>query len=189
MRRVLAVLLAMALAVPAIAQVTEGDVSQAEERMREAQSKANTLARQLEDAYVRQVQLDDEISNLTSAIERSQVRLETAQVAVEQLAIEMYVGASSSVALVALLGGDGNTAGLEYVRRVTGMEESTIGNLKSTSLEKLLNEKPERALEFAVKGMLPRNPLGRKMYSKLRVFAGPEHTHTAQQPIPLEINV
>jgi large subunit ribosomal protein L13 len=43
-------------------------------------------------------------------------------------------------------------------------------------------------LEYAVKGMLPRNPLGRQMYSKLRVFAGPEHNHEAQQPIPLEIN-
>ncbi|HET6630988.1 MAG TPA: 50S ribosomal protein L13 [Woeseiaceae bacterium] len=64
-----------------------------------------------------------------------------------------------------------------------------IGNLKSTSLEKLLDESPERALQFAVKGMLPRNPLGRKMYSKLRVFAGPEHTHEAQQPMPLQINV
>lgn len=64
-----------------------------------------------------------------------------------------------------------------------------IGNLKSTSLEKLLDEWPERALQFAVKGMLPKNPLGRKMYSKLRVFAGPEHTHDAQQPIPLPINV
>jgi len=63
-----------------------------------------------------------------------------------------------------------------------------IGNLKSTSLEKLLDEKPERALEYAVKGMLPRGPLGRKMFSKLRVFAGSEHSHTAQQPIPLEVN-
>ncbi len=63
-----------------------------------------------------------------------------------------------------------------------------IGNLKSTSLEKLLDEAPERALQHAVKGMLPRGPLGRKMLSKLRVFAGPEHDHTAQQPIPLEVN-
>lgn len=63
-----------------------------------------------------------------------------------------------------------------------------IGNLKSTSLEKLLDEHPERALEYAVKGMMPRGPLGRKMLSKLRVFAGPEHTHAAQQPIPLEVN-
>jgi large subunit ribosomal protein L13 len=62
-----------------------------------------------------------------------------------------------------------------------------VGNLKATPLEKLLEESPERALQYAVKGMLPRNPLGRKMYSKLRVFAGPEHTHAAQQPIPLDI--
>jgi large subunit ribosomal protein L13 len=51
-----------------------------------------------------------------------------------------------------------------------------------------MDQAPERALQFAVKGMMPRNPLGRKMYSKLRVFAGPEHTHSAQQPIPLDIN-
>ncbi len=64
-----------------------------------------------------------------------------------------------------------------------------IGNLKSVPLEKLMEQSPERALQYAVKGMLPRNPLGRKMLSKLRVFAGPDHPHTAQQPIPLEINV
>ena len=64
-----------------------------------------------------------------------------------------------------------------------------IGNLKSTNLEKLLDEAPERALQHAVKGMLPRGPLGRKMLSKLRVFAGPEHIHSAQQPVPLEVNV
>jgi large subunit ribosomal protein L13 len=63
-----------------------------------------------------------------------------------------------------------------------------IGNLKSMPLEKLLETHPERAIEKAVKGMLPRGPLGRKMLSKLRVFAGPEHTHAAQQPIPLEVN-
>ena len=63
-----------------------------------------------------------------------------------------------------------------------------VGNLKSVPLEKLLDEHPERVIEKAVKGMLPRGPLGRQMYSKLRVFAGPEHTHAAQQPIPLEVN-
>jgi len=63
-----------------------------------------------------------------------------------------------------------------------------IGNLKSVPLEKMMDEAPERALQYAVKGMMPRNPLGRKMLSKLRVFAGPEHPHEAQQPIPLEIN-
>ncbi|MBT8091559.1 MAG: 50S ribosomal protein L13 [Gammaproteobacteria bacterium] len=63
-----------------------------------------------------------------------------------------------------------------------------VGNLKSISLEKLLDEAPERVIEKSVKGMLPRGPLGRQMFGKLRVFAGPEHSHAAQQPIPLEIN-
>ncbi|HEX6259230.1 MAG TPA: 50S ribosomal protein L13 [Woeseiaceae bacterium] len=62
-----------------------------------------------------------------------------------------------------------------------------MGNLKSTSLEKLLQEHPERAIQFAVKGMLPKNPLGRKMFKKLHVFAGSEHPHAAQQPKPLTI--
>jgi large subunit ribosomal protein L13 len=62
-----------------------------------------------------------------------------------------------------------------------------IGNLKSISLEKQLQEAPERVLQTAVRGMLPRNPLGRAMLKKLRVFAGPEHSHQAQQPKPLEL--
>ena len=78
----------------------------------------------------------------------------------------------------------GNKLKDKMYHRYTGY----IGNLKSIPLEKLLDEKPERVIEHAVKGMLPRGPLGRQMYSKLRVFAGPEHTHTAQQPIPLEVN-
>ena len=62
-----------------------------------------------------------------------------------------------------------------------------IGGIKSISLEKLMNEHPERAIEFAVKGMLPKNTLGRQMFRKLHVFAGGEHPHTAQQPKPLEL--
>ncbi|MBK1706313.1 50S ribosomal protein L13 [Halochromatium glycolicum] len=62
-----------------------------------------------------------------------------------------------------------------------------IGNLRSASLAQMLDKHPERVIEFAVKGMLPRNPLGRAMLKKLKVFAGPEHRHAAQQPQPLEI--
>ncbi len=62
-----------------------------------------------------------------------------------------------------------------------------IGNLKSISLEKLLAKAPERAIQSAVKGMLPKNSLGRAMFGKLRVYAGPEHEHAAQQPQPLDI--
>ena len=62
-----------------------------------------------------------------------------------------------------------------------------LGNLKSINLGKLLQEHPERALEFAVKGMLPKTTLGRQMFRKLHVFAGDKHPHSAQQPKPLEI--
>lgn len=62
-----------------------------------------------------------------------------------------------------------------------------IGNLKSISLEKLLAKAPERVIESAVKGMLPKNPLGRAMFKKLKVYAGPEHQHAAQQPQALDI--
>jgi len=62
-----------------------------------------------------------------------------------------------------------------------------IGNLKSISLEKLLDKAPDRVITHAVKGMLPRNRLGRAMLKKLRVYAGPDHRHQAQQPQPLDI--
>ena len=80
--------------------------------------------------------------------------------------------------------------------RVTGRKLSdkiyyhhtgAIGGIKSIALDKLLKEHPERAIEIAVKGMLPKNPLGRRMFKKLHVFAGGKHPHSAQQPKPLEI--
>ena len=61
------------------------------------------------------------------------------------------------------------------------------GGLKSISFEKLMDRAPTRAIEIAVKGMLPKGPLGRAMYRKLKVYAGPEHKHAAQQPKPLAI--
>ncbi len=80
--------------------------------------------------------------------------------------------------------------------RVTGRKVSDkmyhhhtgyIGNLKSVSFEKLQQKAPGRVLELAVKGMLPKNPLGRAMYRKLKIYAGPEHQHAAQQPKTLDI--
>jgi large subunit ribosomal protein L13 len=61
------------------------------------------------------------------------------------------------------------------------------GGIKSISLEKLLASKPERVIEMAIKGMLPKNPLGRAMARKLKVYSGSEHPHSAQQPQPLDI--
>ena len=62
-----------------------------------------------------------------------------------------------------------------------------IGNLKSETLGQALERHPERVLEIAVKGMLPKGPLGRAMYRKLKVYYGSEHPHAAQQPQPLDI--
>jgi|SRR5690625_2839650 len=62
-----------------------------------------------------------------------------------------------------------------------------VGHLRSITFDKLIEKAPERVIEKAVKGMLPRNPLGRAMFKKLKVYAGTEHKHAAQQPKPLEI--
>ena len=61
------------------------------------------------------------------------------------------------------------------------------GAIRSTSIERMLADHPERVLQKAVRGMLPHNILGRKMFRKLRVYAGPDHRHSAQQPQPLEV--
>ena len=57
-----------------------------------------------------------------------------------------------------------------------------VGGMKETTLREMLNKHPERVIEFAVKGMLPKGPLGRQMYTKLHVYAGAEHPHAAQKP-------
>ena len=54
--------------------------------------------------------------------------------------------------------------------------------MKETTLKEMLNKKPEKVIELAVKGMLPKGPLGREMYKKLFVYAGPDHKHAAQKP-------
>ena len=61
------------------------------------------------------------------------------------------------------------------------------GGISSVNFRDMQSRFPGRALEKAVKGMLPKNPLGRAMFRKLKVYAGPEHQHAAQQPIPLEL--
>ena len=57
-----------------------------------------------------------------------------------------------------------------------------VGGMKETTLREMLAKKPERVIELAVKGMLPKGPLGRQMYTKLHVYAGPEHKQQAQKP-------
>ena len=57
-----------------------------------------------------------------------------------------------------------------------------VGGMKETTLREMMAKKPEKVIELAVKGMLPKGPLGRQMYTKLHVYAGPEHQHAAQKP-------
>lgn len=64
-----------------------------------------------------------------------------------------------------------------------------IGGTTFTSAERMLSDKPERMVELAIKGMLPKNRLGRQMYRKLNVYRGGEHPHIAQKPEVLELNV
>ena len=62
-----------------------------------------------------------------------------------------------------------------------------VGGMKETDLKSMLQKHPERVIEHAVKGMLPKGPLGRQMYKKLFVYVGPEHKHAAQKPEPMAI--
>ncbi|MGH8126661.1 MAG: 50S ribosomal protein L13 [Rhodanobacteraceae bacterium] len=77
----------------------------------------------------------------------------------------------------------GNKLDDKQYHRFTGY----VGNLKTTRLRDLLASHPERVIEIGVKGMLPKNPLGRAMFRKLKVYRGAEHPHAAQQPKSLEI--
>jgi len=77
----------------------------------------------------------------------------------------------------------GNKLNNKMYYRYTGY----VGNLKSMNLGDMLAKHPERVLENAVKGMLPKNPLGRAMFRKLKVYSGSEHKHAAQQPQVLEL--
>ncbi len=77
----------------------------------------------------------------------------------------------------------GNKLADKKYHRFTGY----VGNLKTISLKNMLAQHPERVIEIGVKGMLPKNPLGRAMFRKLKVYRGAEHPHSAQQPQVLEV--
>ena len=81
------------------------------------------------------------------------------------------------------ISGTGNKLNDKMYHRFTGY----VGNLKTTNLKDLLATHPERVIEIGVKGMLPKNPLGRAMFRKLKVYKGAEHPHSAQQPQVLEV--
>ncbi len=75
-----------------------------------------------------------------------------------------------------------NVTGRKLDQKIYYRYSGWIGGLKETTLKEMLAKHPERVIEHAVKGMLPKGPLGREMYTKLHVYAGPEHKHAAQKP-------
>lgn len=77
--------------------------------------------------------------------------------------------------------------GKKLDQKVYYQHSGWVGGMKETTLKEMLAKKPEAVIEKAVKGMLPKGPLGREMMTKLHVYAGPEHNHQAQQPKELEI--
>ena len=72
--------------------------------------------------------------------------------------------------------------GKKLEQKVYYRHSDYVGGMKETTLKEMLNKKPERVIELAVKGMLPKGPLVREMYKKLFVYAGPDHKHAAQKP-------
>ena len=80
-----------------------------------------------------------------------------------------------------------HVTGNKLTDKVYYWHTGAIGGIKSRTLDKMLAQNPERVIEMAVKGMLPKNPLGRAMFKKLHVFEGEKHPHAAQQPKPLEL--
>ena len=72
--------------------------------------------------------------------------------------------------------------GKKLEQKVYYRHSDYVGGMKETTLKEMLNKKPQRVIELAVKGMLPKGPLGREMYKKLFVYAGPDHKHAAQKP-------
>lgn len=77
-------------------------------------------------------------------------------------------------------------SGKKLEQKIYYRHSDYVGGLKSASLKEMLERHPDRVIEIAVKGMLPKGPLGRQMYKKLFVYAGPDHKHAAQKPEALE---
>ena len=80
-----------------------------------------------------------------------------------------------------------NVSGKKLDQKIYNNHSDYVGGMKETTLREMMAKKPEKVMELAVKGMLPKGPLGRSMMTKLHVYAGPEHDNAAQKPEVLEI--
>jgi murein DD-endopeptidase MepM/ murein hydrolase activator NlpD len=131
--RILTALLAMALALPALAQVTDEDIDRARREVNEIMSKAQALGDEVQEAWGRQFALEQEISDLGSSIEVARAKIAETEKKLEQVAVEMYMGSSSVASIQVLFSADDESygAGIEYLRNVNGNDVDVINQLRS----------------------------------------------------------
>jgi murein DD-endopeptidase MepM/ murein hydrolase activator NlpD len=131
--RILASLLAMTLAMPALAQVTDDDIDRARREVNEIMSEAQALGDAVQEAFGRQSALEQEISDLGSSIEVARAKIAETEKKLEEVAVEMYMGSSSVASIQVLFSADDESygAGIEYLRNVNGNDLDVINQLRS----------------------------------------------------------
>ncbi len=135
--RTLLALLVMAVALPAIAQVTDEDVDRARNEVNEIMAEAQALGDEVQDAWARQFALDREITDLNASIELARVKIAETEKALEEVAVEMYMGSSTAATMQVLFSATDESygAGIEYLRNVTGNDTDVVNQLRSFRVE------------------------------------------------------
>jgi murein DD-endopeptidase MepM/ murein hydrolase activator NlpD len=130
--RISSAVLVLALAAPAIAQVTDEDIDRARREVNNMVAESQELGDAVQQAWARQAELEDEISALRGSIEFAQIELVKTEERLEELAVELYMGSTSVASLSVLLNvsDDDYGAGLEYLREVSGVDDSVINQLR-----------------------------------------------------------
>ncbi|MGH8870366.1 MAG: murein hydrolase activator EnvC family protein [Acidimicrobiia bacterium] len=131
--RTLMALLVMALALPAIAQVTDEDLGRARREVNDIMAESQALGEEVQAAWARQFALDKEITDLHASIEVARVKIAETEKKVEEVAVEMYMGSSTAVSIQVLFSASDERygAGMEYLKNVTGGDAEVINQLRS----------------------------------------------------------
>jgi len=140
-------LLVMALALPAMAQVTDGDIDRARREVNEMLAESQALGEEVQDAWARQFALEKEITDLTASVELARVKIAETEDKLEEVAVEMYMGSSTAASIQILFSSSDQSygAGIEYLRNVTGADTDVISQLRSFRAE--LDRQTERLSE------------------------------------------
>lgn len=130
--RILAALIVVGLAVPAVAAVTDADIRRARAEVNRIVAESQELGDAVQDAYARQAELEHEIGSLESSIEFAQIQLRETKERLEEVAVELYMGSTSVVSISALfkVSGEHFEAGLEYLREASGVDTEVVNQLR-----------------------------------------------------------